>query len=239
MGAAAGGGACADDERPHLAALPHRRREDGAFRSPRCRASTGSASTRRCARPSGRSSSTSRRSRSFPTPSLHLKDERGSEAFNDGNLVCRACRAIKREFPQLGLVTDVALDPYTSHGHDGLVRESATGELTHSQRRDGRGAGAPGAQPGARRRRRHRALRHDGRAGRRDPRGARRRRLPRRADHGLRGQIRLRLLRTVPRRARLGRRAQRRQAHLSDGPGQQRRGACARSSSTSTRAPTW
>ena len=35
-----------------------------------------------------------------------------------------ACRAIKREFPELGLVTDVALDPYTSHGHDGLMRES-------------------------------------------------------------------------------------------------------------------
>jgi porphobilinogen synthase len=42
----------------------------------------------------------------------------------------RACRAIKREFPELGLVTDVALDPYTSHGHDGLVRENASGRLT-------------------------------------------------------------------------------------------------------------
>ncbi len=66
----------------------------------------------------------------FPYIAASLKDERGSEAFNEGNLVCRACRAIKREFPQLGLVTDVALDPYTSHGHDGLIRESATGEIT-------------------------------------------------------------------------------------------------------------
>ena len=65
----------------------------------------------------------------FPYTEPKLKDERGSEAFNDGNLVCQACRAIKREFPQLGLVTDVALDPYTSHGHDGLISESATGEV--------------------------------------------------------------------------------------------------------------
>ena len=61
----------------------------------------------------------------FPYTEPHLKDEHGSEAFNESNLVCKACRAIKREFPGLGLVTDVALDPYTSHGHDGLVREHA------------------------------------------------------------------------------------------------------------------
>ncbi len=65
----------------------------------------------------------------FPYTEPNLKDERGSEAFNKNNLVCQACRAIKREFPQLGLVTDVALDPYTSHGHDGLISESASGEL--------------------------------------------------------------------------------------------------------------
>ena len=58
----------------------------------------------------------------FPYTEASLKDEAGSEAFNDGNLVCRACRAIKKAFPALGLVTDVALDPYTSHGHDGLMR---------------------------------------------------------------------------------------------------------------------
>ncbi len=60
----------------------------------------------------------------FPYTEPNLKDERGSEAFNADNLVCRACRAIKRAFPALGLVTDVALDPYTSHGHDGLLSES-------------------------------------------------------------------------------------------------------------------
>ncbi len=65
----------------------------------------------------------------FPYTEQHLKDEHGSEAFNEGNLVCTACRAIKKEFPGIGLVTDVALDPYTSHGHDGLVRERGD-ELT-------------------------------------------------------------------------------------------------------------
>jgi porphobilinogen synthase len=57
----------------------------------------------------------------FPYTEAALKDEGGSEAFNENNLVCRACRAIKKAVPELGLVTDVALDPYTSHGHDGLM----------------------------------------------------------------------------------------------------------------------
>jgi porphobilinogen synthase len=57
----------------------------------------------------------------FPYTDAALKDEAGSEAYNENNLVCRACRAVKREFPGLGLITDVALDPYTSHGHDGLM----------------------------------------------------------------------------------------------------------------------
>ncbi len=65
----------------------------------------------------------------FPYTEPHLKDEHGSEAFNESNLVCKACRAIKREFPALGLVTDVALDPYTSHGHDGLVHEHESGDI--------------------------------------------------------------------------------------------------------------
>src|ERR1700690_1952028 len=66
----------------------------------------------------------------FPYTEAALKDEHGSEAFNENNFRCRACRAIKKEFPELGLITDVALDPYTSHGHDGLVRETASGQLT-------------------------------------------------------------------------------------------------------------
>jgi porphobilinogen synthase len=58
----------------------------------------------------------------FPFTDPGLRNEQASEALNPANLVCRACRAIKREVPDLGLVTDVALDPYTSHGHDGILR---------------------------------------------------------------------------------------------------------------------
>jgi porphobilinogen synthase len=59
----------------------------------------------------------------FPNTDPALRDAEGSEAFNPDNLVCRALSAVKREFPQLGLAADVALDPYTSHGHDGLLRD--------------------------------------------------------------------------------------------------------------------
>jgi porphobilinogen synthase len=58
----------------------------------------------------------------FPYTDPNLRDEDGSEALNPDNLVCRAIRAIKKEFPEIGILCDVALDPYTSHGHDGLLR---------------------------------------------------------------------------------------------------------------------
>jgi porphobilinogen synthase len=61
----------------------------------------------------------------FPYTEPKLRDEQGSEALNPDNLVCRAIRAIKTEFPELGVLCDVALDPYTSHGHDGLLRDGA------------------------------------------------------------------------------------------------------------------
>jgi porphobilinogen synthase len=57
----------------------------------------------------------------FPYTEPELRDPNGSEALNDANLVCRACRAIKSAVPEVGLITDVALDPYTSHGHDGVL----------------------------------------------------------------------------------------------------------------------
>ena len=57
----------------------------------------------------------------FPYTEPDLRDATGSEALNPENLTCRALRAIKAAVPDLGLVTDVALDPYTSHGHDGLM----------------------------------------------------------------------------------------------------------------------
>jgi porphobilinogen synthase len=59
----------------------------------------------------------------FPYTDPKLRDEDGSEALNADNLVCRAIRAIKKEVPEVGVLCDVALDPYTSHGHDGLLRE--------------------------------------------------------------------------------------------------------------------
>ena len=61
----------------------------------------------------------------FPFTEVSLRDPVGSEALNAKNLVCRAVRAVKREFPEIGIVTDVALDPYTSHGHDGLLSDGA------------------------------------------------------------------------------------------------------------------
>ncbi|ADZ70333.1 Delta-aminolevulinic acid dehydratase [Polymorphum gilvum SL003B-26A1] len=58
----------------------------------------------------------------FPYTDPTLRDATGSEALNPQNLVCRACRAIKAAGLNIGLITDVALDPYTSHGHDGLMK---------------------------------------------------------------------------------------------------------------------
>ena len=57
----------------------------------------------------------------FPYTEPALRDEHGSEALNADNLVCQSVRAIKKEFPDLGILCDVALDPFTSHGHDGLI----------------------------------------------------------------------------------------------------------------------
>jgi porphobilinogen synthase len=58
----------------------------------------------------------------FPVTPPELKDEDGTESANPENLMCRATRAIKKAVPDIGLVGDVALDPYTSHGHDGVIR---------------------------------------------------------------------------------------------------------------------
>jgi len=59
----------------------------------------------------------------FPYTDPQRRDDGGSEALNPDNLVCRAIRAIKKEVPEIGVLCDVALDPYTSHGHDGLLRD--------------------------------------------------------------------------------------------------------------------
>ena len=59
----------------------------------------------------------------FPYTDPGLRDDDGNEALNPDNLVCRAIRAVKKEVPEVGILCDVALDPYTSHGHDGLLRD--------------------------------------------------------------------------------------------------------------------
>jgi porphobilinogen synthase len=57
----------------------------------------------------------------FPNTPEELRTERAEEALNKDNLICRAIRTIKDAVPEIGVLTDVALDPYTAHGHDGLV----------------------------------------------------------------------------------------------------------------------
>ncbi len=59
----------------------------------------------------------------FPQVDLALKDQAGTEILNDDNLINRATRAIKAAAPGIGIITDVALDPFTSHGHDGILSD--------------------------------------------------------------------------------------------------------------------
>ena len=70
----------------------------------------------------------------FPATPPGLKTPEGEEALNPDNLVCRAVRAVKKAHPDLGVMCDVALDPYTSHGHDGVLRgdEVANDETVES-----------------------------------------------------------------------------------------------------------
>ncbi|MEO3998770.1 porphobilinogen synthase [Mesorhizobium sp. CAU 1732] len=59
----------------------------------------------------------------FPNVNLALRDLTGSEILNPDNLINRATRAIKQAVPEIGVITDGALDPFTSHGHDGILRD--------------------------------------------------------------------------------------------------------------------
>jgi porphobilinogen synthase len=59
----------------------------------------------------------------FPNVDLALRNETGSEALNANNLINKATAAIKKAVPNIGVITDVALDPFTSHGHDGILRD--------------------------------------------------------------------------------------------------------------------
>ena len=60
----------------------------------------------------------------FPNTPISKKNSKGSEALNKNNLVCKTLRLIKKNYKEIGLMCDVALDPYTSHGHDGILRNN-------------------------------------------------------------------------------------------------------------------
>ena len=60
----------------------------------------------------------------FPNTPISKKNTKGSEALNKNNLVCKALRLIKKNYKEIGLMCDVALDPYTTHGHDGILKNN-------------------------------------------------------------------------------------------------------------------
>ncbi len=59
----------------------------------------------------------------FPNVDMALRDQTGSEILNPDNVMCRATQAIKEAAPEIGVITDAALDPFTDHGHDGILRD--------------------------------------------------------------------------------------------------------------------
>ena len=84
----------------------------------------------------------------FPYTQPDRRSDDGAEALNPDNLMCQAIRALKTAVPDMGVLTDVALDPYTSHGHDGLLDEAgyvlndATAEILVAQALNQADAGA-------------------------------------------------------------------------------------------------
>ena len=60
----------------------------------------------------------------FPNTPSTKKNAKGSEALNKNNLICKALRLIKKNYNEIGIMCDVALDPYTTHGHDGIIKDN-------------------------------------------------------------------------------------------------------------------
>ena len=60
----------------------------------------------------------------FPNTPSSKKDDKGSEALNKNNIICKALRLIKKNYKEIGIMCDVALDPYTNHGHDGIIKDN-------------------------------------------------------------------------------------------------------------------
>ena len=217
-------------DRPHLPAVRRPRPGRARSRSRRCRASPGSPSTscvRECKDVAG-----------LGIPAVLLfglpqeKDPRGSEAYAEDGIVQQAIRAVKETIPDLLVITDVCLCEYTSHGHcgvveDGRIKNDPTLELLARTALSHVEAGADMVAP---------SDMMDGRVGS-HPRGARRVGLSGDADHGLLGEVRLGVLRAVPRGRRLHARSSATAAPTRWTPPTPSR-PCARSPSTSTRAPT-
>lgn len=60
----------------------------------------------------------------FPVVDSKLKSENAEEAYNRDNLICKAICAVKSNISDIGIIADIALDPYTTHGHDGILKSS-------------------------------------------------------------------------------------------------------------------
>ena len=60
----------------------------------------------------------------FPQIEKDLKDEKGTNSYDQNNLICRAIKKIKSSYPDLGIIADIALDPFTIHGHDGIIKNN-------------------------------------------------------------------------------------------------------------------
>jgi hypothetical protein len=119
----------------------------------------------------------------FPAIDPSLKTADGIEAVNPDGLIPRTIAALKKRFPELGVMTDVALDPYTTHGQDGVI--DADGHILSGR-------------SGGRRGRHRRAFGHDGRPHRAHTGGAGCEARHPYAHHGLLGQVRVGLLRSLP-----------------------------------------
>ena len=90
----------------------------------------------------------------FPAIEPNLKTPDGREAFNPKGLVPRAVAALKKRFPELGVITDVALDPYTTHGQDGVIdaagyvlNDETLAVLREAGARAGRGRASTSSRP--------------------------------------------------------------------------------------------
>ncbi len=172
----------------------------------------------------------------FPVVPAEKKSLDARESWNPEGIAQRAVRAVKKEFPALGVITDVALDPFTTHGQDGLIDEAGyvqndlTVETLVRQARSHADAGADVVAPSDMMDGRIGAIRTSFETAGLGP----------HPHSRLRGQIRLELLRSVSRGRRLGQAARRRAAStpirwIRRTPTRR----CARWRSTSPKAPTW